>query len=268
MNSTNPSFGGSYRLPPSLAGVSPACRTGLKLPPPKSTARETTWHMLGMAGCRLPPGAPATCGHGADEHRIELEDGAEGLLGVGGAQCRLAVTLQHQLLVLLLQKHQEVFEQQHMQICTGRAEREGPAQKVSPGRGTADAPRFSGRSQGFPWKEAALHPAAGEGVRLRPPPPCRYQAGTSDLPSAPNSVDVKRAVVLTPFCLFYPPQSTRLLSGGNTGSASHARDLPRPWRCNPCLPHARQTGSSLLQPRAPRASLRSLELGRLWSSGA
>lgn len=57
-----------------------------------------------------------TCGHRADEHGVELEHGAEGLLAVQGAHGRLAVALEQQLLVLFLQQHQEVLQQQHVEV--------------------------------------------------------------------------------------------------------------------------------------------------------
>lgn len=65
----------------------------------------------------------STCGHGADQHRVEFEDGAEGLFGVGRAQRRLAVALEHQFLVLLLQQHQKVLEEQHVQVWGRRRSR-------------------------------------------------------------------------------------------------------------------------------------------------
>lgn len=60
-----------------------------------------------------------TCGHGADEHGIELEHRAEGLLAVRGAHGCLAVTLQQQLLILFLQQHEEVLQQQHVEVWRG-----------------------------------------------------------------------------------------------------------------------------------------------------
>lgn len=64
-------------------------------------------------------GGGLTGGHRADEDGAELQDGAEGLLGVRGAQPRAAVALQHQPLVLALQKHQQALQQQHLQIWGG-----------------------------------------------------------------------------------------------------------------------------------------------------
>jgi len=72
-----------------------------------------------------------TRGHGADEHRVEFEHGAEGLLVVQRAQRRLAVALEHQFLVLLLQQDQEVFEEQHVQVWGGRGDGE---RRLSQGR--------------------------------------------------------------------------------------------------------------------------------------
>ena len=60
-----------------------------------------------------------TCGHGADEHGIELEHRAEGLLAVRGAHGCLAVALQQQLLILFLQQHEEVLQQQHVEVWRG-----------------------------------------------------------------------------------------------------------------------------------------------------
>lgn len=57
-----------------------------------------------------------TCGHRADEHGIELEHGAEGLLAVRRAHGRLAVALEQQLLILFLQQHEEVLQQQHVEV--------------------------------------------------------------------------------------------------------------------------------------------------------
>lgn len=43
-----------------------------------------------------------TCGHGAHQYSVELDDGAEGVLGVRGARQVFAVTLQDETLILLL----------------------------------------------------------------------------------------------------------------------------------------------------------------------
>lgn len=47
-------------------------------------------------------GSALTCGNGAHQHGVELDDGAEDVLGVGGAGQVLAVALEDEALVLLL----------------------------------------------------------------------------------------------------------------------------------------------------------------------
>jgi len=58
-----------------------------------------------------------TCGHGADQHSVELDDGAEDVLGVGAARQVFTVALEDEPLVLLLQQHQDVLQQQRVQLC-------------------------------------------------------------------------------------------------------------------------------------------------------
>lgn len=57
-----------------------------------------------------------TCGHGAHQYSVELDDGAEGVLGVRGARQVLAVTLQDETLILLLQQDQDVLQEQRVQF--------------------------------------------------------------------------------------------------------------------------------------------------------
>ena len=57
--------------------------------------------------CVVPTG-----GHGAHQHVVELDDGAEGARQVH------ALTLEHQPFVLLLQQHQHLLQQDGEQLCT------------------------------------------------------------------------------------------------------------------------------------------------------
>ena len=57
-----------------------------------------------------------TCGHRAHQHRVELDDGAEDVLGVGGARQVFAVALEDEPLILLLQQHQDVLQEQGVQL--------------------------------------------------------------------------------------------------------------------------------------------------------
>lgn len=61
--------------------------------------------------------AALTCGHLANQHSIEFDDGAEGVFAVSCGCQDLAVALQHQFVILLLQQHQDVLQQQSVQIC-------------------------------------------------------------------------------------------------------------------------------------------------------
>lgn len=61
-------------------------------------------------------GAVLTSGHWANQHGAELDDGAEDVGGVGGAGRILAVELEDQPLVLLLQQHQNVLQQNGVQL--------------------------------------------------------------------------------------------------------------------------------------------------------
>lgn len=109
---------------------------------------------------RPPPLVPgfflSTCGHGADQHRVEFEDGAEGLFGVRRAQCCLAVALEHQFLVLLLQQHQKVLEEQHVQVWGRRRSRGGTG---STGM-RMEPPSWLPGGTSAPW----MHHQAREGV--------------------------------------------------------------------------------------------------------
>ena len=66
-------------------------------------------------------GAGLTSGHWTDQHGAELDDGAEDVLGVGGAGHILAVELEHQTLVLFLQQDQDVLQQNRVQLCEERS---------------------------------------------------------------------------------------------------------------------------------------------------
>lgn len=57
-----------------------------------------------------------TCGHGAHQHRVELDDGAEDVLGVGRAGQVLAVALEDEALVLFLEQDQDVLQQQRVEL--------------------------------------------------------------------------------------------------------------------------------------------------------
>lgn len=62
-----------------------------------------------------------TCGHVPEEDGVELDDGAQHLLDLLRGEVALAVTLQHQLVVLLLEEHQHVPEQHTLHLWeTGR----------------------------------------------------------------------------------------------------------------------------------------------------
>lgn len=63
--------------------------------------------------------AALTCGHLANQHSVEFDDGAEGVFAVSCGRQDLAVALQHQFVILLLQQHQDVLQQQSVQICPG-----------------------------------------------------------------------------------------------------------------------------------------------------
>lgn len=57
-----------------------------------------------------------TCGHGAHQHGVELDDGAEYVFGVGRAGQVLAVALEDEALVLFLEQHQDVLQQQCVEL--------------------------------------------------------------------------------------------------------------------------------------------------------
>lgn len=57
-----------------------------------------------------------TCGHGAHQHRVELDDWAEDVLGVGRADQVLAVALEDEALVLFLEQDQDVLQQQRVKL--------------------------------------------------------------------------------------------------------------------------------------------------------
>lgn len=57
-----------------------------------------------------------TCGHGAHQYSVELDDGAEGVLGFRGARQVFAVALQDETLVLPLQQDQDVLQEQRVQF--------------------------------------------------------------------------------------------------------------------------------------------------------
>lgn len=61
-------------------------------------------------------GASLTCGHRANQDGAELDDRAEDALGVGGAGLVLAVELEEEPLVLLLQQHQDVLQEDHVEL--------------------------------------------------------------------------------------------------------------------------------------------------------
>lgn len=46
--------------------------------------------------------AALTCGHGAHQYGVELDDGAEGMFGVRGARQVFAVTFKDETLILFL----------------------------------------------------------------------------------------------------------------------------------------------------------------------
>jgi len=60
-----------------------------------------------------------TCGHRAHQHRAELDDGAEDVLGIRGARQVLTVTLQDEALVLFLEQNQDVLQQEGVQLWRG-----------------------------------------------------------------------------------------------------------------------------------------------------
>lgn len=57
-----------------------------------------------------------TCGHGAHQHGVELDDGAEDVFGVGRAGQVLAVALEDEALVLFLEQYQDVLQQQRVEL--------------------------------------------------------------------------------------------------------------------------------------------------------
>lgn len=60
---------------------------------------------------------PAPTGRdGSDQHRVELDDGAEDVFGVGGDGRILPVKLEDQALVLLLQQDQDVLQEDGVQL--------------------------------------------------------------------------------------------------------------------------------------------------------
>lgn len=61
-------------------------------------------------------GRVLTCGHRTNQHRAELDDRAERVLGVSGAGLVLAVELEDEALVLLLQQHQDVFQEEGVEL--------------------------------------------------------------------------------------------------------------------------------------------------------
>lgn len=66
--------------------------------------------------CDIKAGGSPTCGHGADQHRAELDDGAEDVFGVRRACQVLTVTLEDETLVLFLEQDQDVFKEEGVQL--------------------------------------------------------------------------------------------------------------------------------------------------------
>lgn len=57
-----------------------------------------------------------TCGHRTNQDAAQFDDWAEDALGVGSAGLVLAVELEDEPLVLLLQQHQDVFQENHVEL--------------------------------------------------------------------------------------------------------------------------------------------------------
>lgn len=57
-----------------------------------------------------------TGGHWTNQDSVELDDGAEDVLGVGGRRRVLAVELEDQTLVLLLQQDQDVLQEECVEL--------------------------------------------------------------------------------------------------------------------------------------------------------
>lgn len=57
-----------------------------------------------------------TGGHWTNQDSVELDDGAEDVLGVGGRGRVLAVELEDQTLVLLLQQDQDVLQEECVEL--------------------------------------------------------------------------------------------------------------------------------------------------------
>jgi hypothetical protein len=57
-----------------------------------------------------------TCGHLPEEHGVELDDGAEHLLALLHRHVALALALEHHLVVLPLQQHQQVAQQNALHL--------------------------------------------------------------------------------------------------------------------------------------------------------
>lgn len=61
-------------------------------------------------------GRSLTCGHRTDQDRVQLDDGAEDVLAVGGAGHVLAVEPQDESLVQLLQQDQDVLQEDGVEL--------------------------------------------------------------------------------------------------------------------------------------------------------
>lgn len=60
-----------------------------------------------------------TSGHRANQDGVELDDGTENVLSVGRCCRVLAMELEDQTLILLLQQDQDVLQEECVEICNG-----------------------------------------------------------------------------------------------------------------------------------------------------
>lgn len=73
--------------------------------------------LLFSFGLLLSRGVTLTCCHLANQNGVQFDDRAEGVFTVRCRRQDLTVTLEDQFIILFLQQHQNVLQQQSVEIC-------------------------------------------------------------------------------------------------------------------------------------------------------